>query len=154
MHCDMKDHLARAESIGKYISVLHRYSMMEIGKELEPLGIGVGQFHFLMCLSHHDGVSQESISSHLRYDKATVTRGIKKLEENGYVRREKDEEDGRVQRVYMTDEGREIVGEVKKALTKNSDILLEGFSPEERKTLFELMAKMFDNAVKHHEGCE
>ncbi|MEZ5334102.1 MAG: MarR family transcriptional regulator [Methanolobus sp.] len=56
-------------------------------------------FAFLLTLSHKDGCSQESLARYLRLSKATATRAITALEKEGYVFREKDEDDRRIFRV-------------------------------------------------------
>ncbi|WP_322395982.1 MarR family transcriptional regulator, partial [Clostridium perfringens] len=53
--------------------------------------IGQGQFMYLLELYIEDGRNQEELAEVLKIDKGTTARAIKKLEENGFVRREKDE---------------------------------------------------------------
>ena len=84
------------ENIGKYISQLYRRGGAFISKGMEKYNIGQGQFMFLMELYTQDGKNQEDLSKILKIDKGTTARAIKRLEEEGYVRREKDDHDKRI----------------------------------------------------------
>ena len=79
--------------IGKYISQLYRKGSVFINKEVSEYGIGSGQFMFLLELYINDGKNQEEIAETLKIDKGTTARALKKLEEQGFVTRIKDEND-------------------------------------------------------------
>ncbi|WP_243683766.1 MarR family transcriptional regulator [Methanosarcina barkeri] len=61
-----------------------------------------------MVLYRKDGLSQETIAKTLKVSKATSTRAIKNLEKEGYVYRQRDENDLRAYRVYLTEKGKEV----------------------------------------------
>ncbi|MEZ5334442.1 MAG: MarR family transcriptional regulator [Methanolobus sp.] len=96
------------ESIARDISHLFRSINIYISKELEPYGIGSGQFPFFMRLLHNDGVSQETLANLLKYDRATITRSLNKLEQMDYVVRKKGSTDRRAYRVYLTEKGHDM----------------------------------------------
>ena len=79
--------------IGKYISQLYRKGSVFINKEVSEYGIGSGQFMFLLELYINDGKNQEEIAETLKIDKGTTARALKKLEEQGFVTRIKEEND-------------------------------------------------------------
>ena len=66
------------ENIAKYISEIQRMGNIFFLKELCHLGLGYGQFNFLMELYKEDGVRQEDLSLKLKIDKGTTARAIKK----------------------------------------------------------------------------
>ena len=67
--------------VGRYISQIHRRGGSFISKELSGLGVGAGQFMFLLELYRGDGRSQEDLAETLNIDIGTTARAIKKLEE-------------------------------------------------------------------------
>lgn len=69
-------------------------------------GMGAGQWFTLTALERSDGMGQAEISRMAEVDHAVVTRMGQALEREGYVRRERDPEDKRVVRVYLTEKGR------------------------------------------------
>ncbi|WP_407355322.1 MarR family winged helix-turn-helix transcriptional regulator [Methanolobus sp. WCC5] len=135
--CGLKKH----ESIGRDISHLFRSINIYLSKELEPYGIGSGQFPFFMRLLHQDGVSQETLASSLRYDRATITRSVNKLEEMGYVTRKRDPCDKRAYCIYLTDKGREMDNVLISISVRLNDTLLRGFSDKEKAMFISLVEK-------------
>ena len=53
-----------------------------------------------------DGISQGELSERFEVGPSRVTRLAKKLERDGLLRRERDPEDNRVVRMYLTEKGR------------------------------------------------
>lgn len=72
-------------------------------------GFGVGQWFALVTLERSDGMTQGEMSRVFGVDPARVSRVGRALEKEGLVRRERDPEDGRVMRLYLTDAGREAL---------------------------------------------
>ena len=72
-------------------------------------GLGVGQWFALVTLERSDGMSQGEMSRVFGVDPARVSRVGRALEKEGLVRRERDPEDGRVVRLYLTDAGRKAL---------------------------------------------
>jgi len=128
------------QSIGRDAFLFSREIHTFIAREMEPYGIGSGQFPFLIRLLHHDGISQEILIRDLDCDRATGTRAINKLEENGYVRRETDPQDKRAYRVCLTDKSRQLGPVIKQMSVLINDIVFDGFTGEE-KILFVQMIK-------------
>jgi DNA-binding MarR family transcriptional regulator len=122
------------------IANIYRSHLAYMAKELEEYGIGSGQFDFLMVLYRKDGISQENLAKILKVSKATSTRAIQSLEKEGYVYRQRDENDLRAYRVYLTEKGREMRDIILEKLIYFLDTLLSDFTPEE-KEIFRLLVK-------------
>jgi DNA-binding MarR family transcriptional regulator len=117
---------------------IYRTNLAYMAKELEDYRIGSGQFDFLMILYRKDGISQETLAKILKVSKATSTRAIQSLEKEGYLYRQRDENDHRAYRVYLTEKGKEMRGVILEKLNSFVDTLLSDFTPEE-KTIFRLL---------------
>jgi DNA-binding MarR family transcriptional regulator len=120
------------------VSHIYRSHLAYMTKELETYQIGSGQFEFLIVLYHMDGVSQDTLAKVLKVSKATSGRAIQSLEKEGYVYRQKDENDLRANKVYLTEKGREMRDIIVKKLTSFIDILFSNFTLEE-KEIFRLL---------------
>lgn len=129
------------DNIGKYISQIYRKGRIFIGKGLEEYNIGQGQFMFLLELYIEDGRNQEELAEILKIDKGTTARAIKKLEENGFVRREKDEKDKRSNRVYLTEQGKSIKDNIFFILNQWDEKMSEQLDEEERELMIKLLKK-------------
>jgi DNA-binding MarR family transcriptional regulator len=67
------------------------------------------QWGVLSLLYEHDGQTIGTLSQQRAIDAPTMTGIVKRLEQNGVVERKHDREDRRVVKVYLTDEGRDIM---------------------------------------------
>ena len=135
-------------SIGRLVSILNRAGQSYLGRRLEPYGIGSGQISFLAELfGLGEGVSQDDLAAHFQCDKATASRALKRLENEGYVERRRSAEDGRINRVYLTPKAREFQDRLFGILSDWTDVLSAGLSATERKDLIRLLEKLVDNAA-------
>lgn len=115
-------------------------------KQMGPFGLGAGQFHFLLALYRNDSVSQDSLTERMMVDKATTTRALKKLESEGYVRREKDPKDKRKHMVFLTEKGWDIRPDILEVLERWTSLLLRDFTDEEKDQLFEYLERLERNS--------
>lgn len=68
-----------------------------------PYGIGSGGQHsFLKLITSRPGITQDQLTSELKFDKATTARSVKQLENSGYIERKPDPNDRRSQLLYPT----------------------------------------------------
>ena len=126
------------DNIGKYISQIYRKGRIFISKGLEEYNIGQGQFMYLLELYIEDGRNQEELAEVLKIDKGTTARAIKKLEENGFVRREKDENDKRSNRVYLKND-------IFFILNQWDEKMSEQLNKEERELMIKLLKRVCSN---------
>lgn len=112
---------------------------------LRDLGLHIGQDQLLCNLSKADGPTQTEISEQLNCEPPTIANMVKTLENYGFIHRERDERDGRVNRVYLSAEGKEMIDPIKHVWTKQQDVLVDGMSDDELQTLKHLLQKMADN---------
>jgi len=129
--------------------MLHRYARMHFAEAAEPYGIAGAQFPFLMRLCDGDGVSQDELAREHAVDKATAARAVASLEGAGYVLRRPDGDDRRIKRVVVTEKARRIEAELRQIRREWSEALTEGFTDDERDTLFDLLERMVANAARH-----
>lgn len=133
------------ENVGKYISQLYRRGGAFISKGMEKYNIGQGQFMFLMELYTQDGKNQEDLSKILKIDKGTTARAIKRLEEEGYVRREKDDHDKRSNKVFLTQKGMDIKDDIHETLSQWESKISQSIDEEERILMIKLLKKVCSN---------
>ena len=112
---------------------------------LQDVNLHAGQDNLLCKLWANDGLTQVQLCEHLKCEPPTVTNMVKALEQKGIVYRQRDEKDGRISRVYLTFEGRDLEGPVNERWRKQQDKLLAGIIPEERLLLRRLMKQMEEN---------
>ena len=76
---------------------------------------------------------------------ANMTGLAKRLEKNGFIQRNSDPRDERVTLLQITDKGKSVLKEIE---TTHDDLLenmLQGFSEEDRKTVYNLVRRLLRN---------
>lgn len=135
------DKLKQLELI-EYLSITHRALLSQLQDRLSDYEITVGSFHLLFPLYEEDGVYQKKLCEIFGLDKATVGRGLKKLEEKGFVRREEDQDDRRRNLVYLTEKSKELEPEFVEILESIEERSKKGLSSEEMENLRKTIRKI------------
>lgn len=133
------------ESIGRYISHLHKMSSSFLSKEYEQYEIGFGQYQFLVHLYLKDGLSHDELTDKVAVDKATTTRAIKKLEQLGYVKIVPNKNDKRKYFIYLTEKAQNAREQILYISNMWEHKLVGHLSPEELETLYILLRKIAKN---------
>lgn len=111
--------------------------------------ITVEQWRVLMPLHQYDGLPQGVIGEALLQEKTGISRLAAGLERHGYIRRESDEEDRRLKRLFITDAGREVV-EKTMPLVKALMVEAEKGIPEDQVQLAKnVMHRVLENLLGH-----
>ena len=69
----------------KFISIIQRNTRRYFDLMLEGDGIGSGQQFFLLWIYENSGITMHELSRSGSFDKATATKAVQKLAEEGYV---------------------------------------------------------------------
>ena len=77
-----------------------------LAEAVRPHGLTVAQFEVLIGLHNGEGVSQQDLADRLLVTKGNVCTTVQKMEAEGMVDRRPDPTDQRVQRLYLTADGR------------------------------------------------
>lgn len=137
---------------GRYLGMLHSFGRRYFKRAMKQYGLPGRSIMFLGYLGKHEGVSQDDIASYFLYNKGSVARVLDKLEDADMVERRVDEEDRRVNRVYLTERGRKIRKELKKVAQQWSLQLTRGFSEKEQEILLDFLRRMAHNAADYLEA--
>ena len=87
-------------------------------RHLAEIGLTYTQFLVLLVLWEFEKVSVGQLSKRLGLDSGTLTPLLKRLEQRGLVTRRRDEDDERIVKIGLSDEGRELQGPVDEARKK------------------------------------
>lgn len=108
------------------------------------------QLSILLISSLTDGLYQTQIANILGKDRPNITRMIDILETKGFIKREKDENNRRILKVYLTDKGRDKVKFVKPLKERMQAAQYKGMSDEEIQTLVNLLRKVRRNIEEEY----
>lgn len=132
-------------SIEQYLTILSQHFLSYVFKQSGNLHIGKGQFFVFEAIFSHEGICQEGVKKITQADKITVSKAVKKLIEEGYVKKKKDEKDKRYHRLYLTGKGKDAAVQTRGVIQNFTDRLLEGYSPDGRDRIKKNLARMVFN---------
>ena len=107
-------------------------------------GVGGMKWFLLTVLGRRDGLSQGEFTQEYEMDPSRVTRTAQSLEADGLIRRERDAEDNRVMRMYLTEDGLEVLDglpEINDQLRSRVHSVLSEEEFEELRRMLELLAE-------------
>ncbi len=111
----------------------------------KPYVVTPPQFGVLALLQEVDGVTIGTISQRRRIDAPTVTGIVKRLEQSGLVERRHDKVDRRVVKVYLTEEGRDIMKLLGSEVDSFNETLTRGLSEAEQHDLLAKFQRIIVN---------
>src|SRR6266700_5345885 len=112
------------------------------------------QLGVLTLLHNQDGQTIGTMSQQRAIDAPTMTGIVKRLEQSGLVERRHDREDRRLVKVYLTDEGRDIMQFLPDAAIEFNQIMSQGLSEGELRDLQTKLQRIIFNIsfVASHTG--
>ncbi|MHC5655850.1 MarR family winged helix-turn-helix transcriptional regulator [Stappia sp.] len=115
------------------------------GTHLSRIGLHPGQEAVLKVLFEMDGQTMSQLAAALSVQPPTVTKMVTRLSAQGFLRRASSETDGRLARVFLTDEGRGLVDTIDKAWKRLEREALAGMDDKDRKKLRKLLRQVEKN---------
>lgn len=135
-------------SVGKWISVLHRQFIVYVNHAVKDLNMNSSEFMYLVNLYENEGISQEELSQILMIDKAATARAIKNLIEHGYVTKERSDVDKRAFCLHLTDKAYSIREEVNEVMHKWNCMLSTGVEEVCLDHVISGLKQMSDNVLE------
>lgn len=120
---------------------------------LDPLGLTYPQYVTLLVLWEQDGVSVTEIGMRLELDSGTLTPLLKRLEQQGLIRRTRSEADERVVLIWLTLKGRTLKEQAKQipvALLRRAGLSTK--DEKQRSALLSLKTELLDLAARLREA--
>lgn len=131
----------------KSFSIIHRFSVMYHIKSLKEYNIHGHQLGYIYYICESPGLSQEELASHLKLNKASVAKGLRRLIADGYVRRVQNQKDRRAYRLFPTEKAETLSLECIQTIEGFNEILTRGMTAEEEETFRKLIVKACKNVM-------
>lgn len=134
-----------------YRSLVWQFRRLEMlqrvigGQIVSSAGLQRGRLPILEYVYYHPGVSQRTIAQVLHVSPASVAVTVRRMEGDGLLRREGDDRDHRINRIYATPEGEAKTLECRRAFDATDMRTFVGFSQEELALLSAMCERMFEN---------
>ena len=121
---------------------------------LASLGMGPGQPKLLVYIASHGPVTQREVADYFETDPASVCRMLDALERSGFVT-VRQGKDRRTRELTVTDRGLAAAASWDLCCDEETDVMLAGFSPEERERFADYLERAHANlrdAIDGREG--
>lgn len=102
------------EPYSLYSSLKESFLLLDFGDRqlFAGFGLSVPRYYALYHIAGSPGISPTHLSNLMFCDKSNITRLLQSLEAEGYIERRSHEHDRRVQRLYLTESGAMLQGQV------------------------------------------
>ncbi len=130
--------------LGFHIRLAHGAVYRHFSETFAGLGLTQKQVSVLWLVADLPGIAQIELGSRLQMDRATTMTIVNRLQERGYLRRERSESDGRKQSLYLTEAGEGALVEAKGCISQHEAWLKSRFSEEEIEKLVEMLARIHE----------
>lgn len=139
--------VVQIERLLRHVSFIIKRRGRDILKDFD---ITTPQFLALQVLRDEPGITMGELCDKLFLACSTATDLDDRMEKNGYVNRQRDAEDRRVIRLFITEKGEEIIHEVIMARRRYVDQILKQLSAEETEQLATSLEKL--HSLMHSEN--
>ncbi len=122
----------------------------DLAGQLKLGGLNNAQFDVLAHVGAAEGITQQELADSLLVTKGNVAQLLDRMQKRGLIERRPQ---GRINRLFLTDEGRRTFAEVVPAHENMIDEQLSVLSEVEQRQLFELLRKL-DRALDRGQQAE
>lgn len=134
-----------AHEIARLQRCVDRHLRRYMEKQVAQTGVYQGQHMMLMKMGCNPGISQAQLAKFSDISPAAVTTALQKLEKDGYIIRQADEQDSRVNLLQVTPKGQKVVEDSKVIFQEVDETMYEGFSQEELQQLKSYYERILTN---------
>jgi len=130
--------------VGFQIRLAHGAVYRHFTDSFADLGLTQKQVSVMWLVDERPGIAQIELGGELQMDRATTMTIVNRLQERGYLRREKSETDGRKQALYLTGDGQRALTKAKQCIREDEGWLKQRFTDEELKLLVDLLKRIHE----------
>ncbi len=127
----------------------HQISAAVFEDECRTVGLTPAQFGVLTVLHASPGLDQSSLARALGFDKVTVLRVLRGLEDRGLVKRSPAPDSRRNLAVQLTLEGEVLLNKAQKPAERAYERLMAPLSTEQQMQLVALLQQMTEGLEEH-----
>jgi DNA-binding MarR family transcriptional regulator len=133
------------ELLGYHLRLAQIAVFADFAKALKDYDILPGQFGVLELIGANSGLSQNQLAGAVRLDRSTLVSTLNRLEGRELVERRVSETDRRSNTLWLTKAGQALLAEITPQVKAHEKRLFSIYSPEERKILRSLLARIYES---------
>ena len=130
--------------VGFHIRLAHGAVYRHFTETFADLDLTQKQVSALWLVGECPGISQIELGGRLRMDRATTMTIVNRMEQRGYMRRERSASDGRKQALYLTEGGISALAKARRCIAEHEAWLKSRFTPQETEKLVEMLSRIHE----------
>lgn len=136
------------ESLKAFVGVKRTNDILEktVKKDVQQYGLNISEFAVMELLYHKGAQPINRIQERILIANSSTTYVLDKLQEKGYLIRERDEQDKRSMKAVLTPEGETLIKNIFPAHSETITEIFSCLSDEELAAFRETMKKISNNA--------
>jgi MarR family transcriptional regulator, transcriptional regulator for hemolysin len=135
-------------TIGFLLHDVARLLRKRFEQRAKGLGLTRSQWQTLAYLANNEGIHQAGLAEILEIEPITLVRILDKLVERGFVERRQHPTDRRVWLLFLCEDARPLLVDMRKLGDVTRGEALAGLSSEDRDRLFDMLSLMKSNLVQ------
>ena len=133
------------KNIDQYIPGIIKGIRIYYDRGLQKYKIGWAQQFLLEYIYTNPGIHSQTLTDTFYAEKSTISKGLKRLYEEGYIRIESDTSDHRSKKIYATEKADEVIKHIRHLQTRLHQSLEKNFSEQELSYLKCSLERLQDN---------
>ena len=137
-----KETEARDLPLGRLVGMVSRSYYNYLNSKFKSLNINPTQLSFLFEIKCKKNINQHDLSTNCSIDKGAVARALRKLEKQGLVKREVDENNRRQNMLSLTEKGHETLEQAMIILDNWEKEVYKDITAEEKEITHDVLKKI------------
>lgn len=137
--------LLAPHNLGYRIKIIAQLGTRRFQERLDPFELTPFHWVVLCCLWQEDGQATSGIGEKLQQVGGTLTGVLDRMCERGLIRRERDTQDRRIWRIWLTEEGERMKTILPPVALSLAQMMMAGISTEEQTALSEWVNRAIEN---------
>jgi MarR family transcriptional regulator for hemolysin len=119
-----------------------------LNAKTKSLGIYGTERRVLICIARNPGLNQIQIANLLELEPQNLLRSLDKLEQLNWIKKRADTNDRRIKCLFITEESKKIVSQLKSIKKKIKPQILSGLNEEKTQQLLQYLTLIRENLFK------
>ena len=133
-------------SIGFVVNTTAKAFQKALDAELRKnVGVTISQWRVISTLTRQPGITQKEIADRVGIESSTLVPIIDKMEKDGFVKRKLDDEDRRINRIYLTTKTDDLWNSMIECALRIRKFSTKEISEEQIKTTLDVLRKISKN---------
>ena len=142
-------------SVGFVVNTTAKAFQKALDAELRKnVGVTISQWRVISTLTRQPGITQKEIANRVGVEGSTLVPIIDKMEKDGFVKRKLDDEDRRINRIYLTTKADELWNSMIECALKIRKLSTKEISEEQIKSTLDILRKISKNLTIYFDDAD